>query len=195
MTEKYIELNLNDERASKVAQIIGNKTAKKILNLLSEEELSQGDIAKRLKIGLSNVDYNIKNLLAAGLIEKSSSFFWSVKGKKIPTYGLANKKIIISTKNSFKGVLASALLGGIILGGIKLCLNYFNNQSLISNLPSNDLVSESAPVLMTKTSAVSGIGINLPSIFSNVLIFVLAGLVIGCLGYFIYLKMKGGFNK
>jgi DNA-binding transcriptional ArsR family regulator len=195
MAEKYIELNLNDEKSGQVAQILSNKTAKKILGLLAEEELSQGDIAKRLKIGMNNVDYNMKKLVEASLVEKTSSFFWSVKGKKIPTYRLANKKIIISTKNSFKNLVLSTLFGGVILGGLKLGINYYNNQKLINNLPAQDMAYASAPTLMAKSAESSGLLVQTSSILSNVLIYVLIGLAVGALGYFILKKMKGGSNK
>jgi DNA-binding transcriptional ArsR family regulator len=195
MADKYIELNLNDEKSGKIAQILANKTAKKILGLLAEEELSQGDIAKRLKIGLNNVDYNLKNLIDAGLVEKTSSFFWSVKGKKIPTYRLANKKIIISTKNSFKNLVLSSLFGGVVLGGLKLGVNFYNNQNLINSLPATDIVSESAPALMAKAPESSTLFLGATSIWSNVLIYALIGIIIGGLCFILYRKLKGGKNK
>jgi len=203
MTQKYIELNLNDEKAGKVAEVLNNKTAKKILGLLAEEELSQGDISKKLKIGLNNVDYTMKKLIDSGLVEKTSSFFWSVKGKKIPTYRLANKKIIISTKNSFKSLVLSGVLGGLILGGTKLWTNYnsFNTPRAYSeNLPLNDVATYAASPLMAKSADLSSpVLFQTTSIFNDVLIYILMGLAIGVLGYFIFKKvkqiMKGGKNK
>ena len=198
MAEKYIELNLNDERAGKVAEILSNNTAKKILGLLAEEELSQGDIAKKLGLAFNTVDYNIKKLLEAGLIEKSKTFFWSVKGKKIPTYKLANKKIIISTKNSFKSLLGSAFIGAILLGVIKFGINYLSQNQILSR--SDDLAYEIAPAVMSKAGEQGANLVTSASIWNNVLIWILAGLAIGALGFFIFKKlrkilMKGGLNK
>lgn len=193
MTEKYIELNLNDKRAGKVAQIIGNKTAKKILNLLADEELSQGDIAKSLKIGPSNVDYNIKNLIGAGLIEKSSSFFWSVKGKKIPTYKIANKKIIISTKNSFKSLVFSGIFWALIFGIFKFGTNYFSIPSGVASNAARDFSSEAtyatAPVLA------KAYDVQISCLWCGVLGYTVMGLIIGLLAYFLFKFLKGGFNK
>ena len=119
MAEKYIAVDLNDENSERIAEILGNKTCKKILNLLSEKELSEGDIAKELKIPLNTVDYNVKKLADSGLIDKAKNFFWSVKGKKIGTYKIANKLIVISPKKSnvyskLKGIVPVILISGIL---------------------------------------------------------------------------------
>ena len=195
MAEKYIELNLNDEKSGKIAEVLSNKTAKKILGLLAEEELSEGDIAKKLKLAANTTNYNIKKLVNAGLIEKTSNFFWSVKGKKILIYRLANKKIIISTKNSFKSLIVSSIFGGMIFGAGKLWMNHYNNQALVNNIASQDRTYEAAPAFMAKTSETALGFIQTTSLWSNVLIWAFIGLCIGLIAYILYKKMKGGFEK
>ena len=66
MAEKYLTLDLDDERMSNIAEILSNKTCKKILNWLSENEGSVSKVSENLKIPLNTVDYNIKKLLKAG---------------------------------------------------------------------------------------------------------------------------------
>lgn len=90
MNEKYILLDLEDEKTKQIADVISNSSCKKILNLLAEKEASETDIAKELGIPINTAEYNIKKLEKAGMIEKSKHF-WSVKGKKIHTYKLAKK--------------------------------------------------------------------------------------------------------
>ncbi len=190
-------MNLNDEKSSEISEILGNKTCKKILGLLAEREsaLSVGDISRELKLPINTADYNVKKLLEAGFINKSSSFFWSVKGKKIPTYSLANKKILISTKKSFKGIIASVLAGGAIFGGMKVLMNY-KALNIISS--SQNLLTEksldlsysagSAPAVAETAAFVS------QSVWSNVGVFILIGLIAGLLGFLLYNKLKGGKN-
>jgi len=198
MAEKYIELNLNDEKAGKVAEILANKTAKKILGLLAEKELSETDISNELRIPLNTIGYNIKKLVEAGLIEKSKAFFWSVKGKKIPTYRLSNKKIIISTKNSFKSLALSGILGGVALGAAKLWMNtrIFNAplQASAENLPPMpDMAYAAAPKAGEAVSYIIQ-----TNIWSNVWIWILAGVAVGAIAYIILKKvnrMKGGLKK
>ena len=87
MDDKFIMMNLNDEKSKKVAEVIGNKTCKKILDHLSEtKEASEKDIADTLGIPLNTTEYNLKKLMGVGLVEKTKNFFWSKKGRKIPMY-------------------------------------------------------------------------------------------------------------
>jgi len=199
MTQSKIEFNINDARAGKIAEVISNKTCKKILNLIAEndKELSVGDISNRLGIPINTADYNVKKLMDAELIEKTSSFFWSVKGKKIPTYRIANKKIIISPKTSFKGMIASIIAGGVVLGGIKMFINYstFNSAVNMGGVHiGKDLAYAAAPSAAEKTISF----ISAPSIFQNIGLWILAGAALGLLGFFIFKRvksMKGGLKK
>jgi len=117
-SEKYILFSLDDDKSKKLGEAISNSTCKKILGLLSEKELSEEDISKELKIPLTTTEYNLKKLLHSGLIEKSENFFWSKRGKKILTYKVANKLIVISPKKSnvyskLKSIVPVVLISGI----------------------------------------------------------------------------------
>jgi DNA-binding transcriptional ArsR family regulator len=120
MEEKYIMFSMDDDRIKYLSESLSNPSCKKILNILSEKELTETDIARELKIPLNTVDYNIKKLIKAGLIEKTSHF-WSVRGKKMPVYKVSNKKIVISPKKSISltSLIASALGTGILALGIR----------------------------------------------------------------------------
>ena len=105
MDEKHILVSLGDEKVREIGEVIGNKSCNRILDLLAEGELTVSDIARKLKMPINTVDYNVKKLVKAGLIE-SLSHWWSVKGKKMPTYRVSNRKIIISPRKSAAGVFA-----------------------------------------------------------------------------------------
>lgn len=128
---KYIAVSLDDEKAKDIAEVISNKTAKKILNILSEKDLSESDIASSLNLPLNTIEYNLKKLEKAGLIEKAKQFFWSTRGKKIPTYKLANKSILISTKQKIKGILPAAVFSFIAAIGIRF---YFSSQQITNQI-------------------------------------------------------------
>src|SRR3989344_1698598 len=99
MSEKFIMVSLEDEKAKQLAEIISNKTSRKILDYLSSvEEASETDIAKHFHLPLNTIHYNIKNLLKANLIE-CKEFKWSEKGREINLYKIAKKHIIISPKS------------------------------------------------------------------------------------------------
>ncbi|MFA4953369.1 MAG: helix-turn-helix domain-containing protein [Candidatus Pacearchaeota archaeon] len=142
--KKYILISMEDERSKKLADILGNKTCKKIIDLLAEEkEASEKDIADKLNVPLNTIEYNLKKLIQAELIEKTKNFFWSKKGKKIPTYKLSNKSIIISPKSrissKLKSILPVALLSGL---GAVLIKSFFYSQQIVREKAVAGLASE-----------------------------------------------------
>ena len=98
--EKYLLFNLNDEKEKNLGEVISSRTARKIAEMLAEKEASESEIAKQLNLPLNTAEYNIKKLLEAGIIEKSKNYLWSVKGKKIENYKVANKIFVIAPKKS-----------------------------------------------------------------------------------------------
>ena len=118
MAESYLMIDVNDERTGAIAEILSNKTCKKIIQLLSEKELSETEIAQKLGSPANTINYNVKKLVDTGLIEQANKF-WSVKGKKVSTYKISNKKILISPKPAIKGILPAAIVTGLLTLGIK----------------------------------------------------------------------------
>lgn len=118
MADKFILFSLEDEKSKKLGEVISNPTCKKIVNLLAEKELSESDIARELGMHLNTVEYNLNKLMESGLIEKAKHW-WSVKGKKIDTYKVANKLIVISPKKNnvyskLKGIIPIVIISGIL---------------------------------------------------------------------------------
>lgn len=129
MEETTINISLNDKRSKYISEAIGNKTCIKILNLLSTKEgLTVTEISNELNIPLNSVDYNIKKLVKSGLIE-SSSYWWSVKGKKMPAYKISNKKIVISPKKISSKIMLSVSL--FIGGLVSLIVRFFTEKNIV----------------------------------------------------------------
>jgi len=138
MVDKFIMMDLSDERSKDLADVLGNKTCKKIIDYLSDiKEASEKDIADKLSVPINTIEYNLNKLIKAELVEKTKNFFWSVKGRKIDMYRLSNKKIIISPKSSFKGILPAfiAILAGSF--GIKILTDRINYNQINSALDSS----------------------------------------------------------
>lgn len=119
--ERFILASLEDEESKNLAQVIASNTARKILNLLSKEDLSESEISNKLNTPITTIEYNIQQLLKAKLIE-TKEFKWSEKGKKIKYYKVSNKLIIIAPKSQslfldkIKTIIPVALSGFIISG-------------------------------------------------------------------------------
>ncbi len=111
-------VSMDDERAKAIAEVLGNPTCRKITDFLAEtKDASEKDIADALRAPINTIEYNLKKLLKAEMIEKTKNFFWSKKGRKIDLYKLSNKTILISPKqritSKIKSVLPVAILSGL----------------------------------------------------------------------------------
>jgi DNA-binding transcriptional ArsR family regulator len=123
--EKFILISMDDVRATKLSEVLGNKTCKKIIDYLANhEEASVKDVADYLEIPINTAEYNIKKLLEADLIQKRKNFFWSKKGKKIVMYELSNKSIVIAPKNSNIGSKLNSLIPAFMIIGVGTFASY-----------------------------------------------------------------------
>ena len=139
---------MDDKRSKKIAEVLGSKTSKKIIDLLAENsELSEKDISDKMGLALNTTEYNLKKLLESEIVEKTKNFFWSKKGKKIPMYRLSNRSIIISPKSSrisskIKSLLPAVLVSGIGAFIIKV---FFSSKSILVQDSSEQALLFSAP--------------------------------------------------
>ncbi|RLG15779.1 hypothetical protein DRN69_02510 [Candidatus Pacearchaeota archaeon] len=151
MTEKkYILISMEDERAKKIADILGNKTCRKIIDYLSNvKEASEKDISSALNIPINTTEYNLKKLLNSELIKKTKNFFWSKKGKKIIMYKLSNKSIVIFPKAKkisyqIKSILGVAIVSGFVALVIRQLSIASKNKQEIIQVAEQRAISESA---------------------------------------------------
>lgn len=196
MEDKYLMVSLEDEKANLVSEIIGNKTCRKILDSLAEKESTETDLSKELHIPLNTIDYNIKKLLKANFIE-SKSFFWSVKGKKIPVYKVSNKSIIISPKrNKLKSFLPVVLLAGLGTIAIKYYSMISSPVREIAESTFSDTADSAAGsvanLMATPKVAEAANTIASPSFFSTIPIWAwfLTGALFALVFYFILNRKK-----
>jgi len=129
---KFMLVSMEDETSKSVAEVLGSKTCKKIINYLSDKEASQKDLSDALEIPMNTLDYNIKKLLDSGFIQKKKNFFWSKKGKKIVMYELSNKSIIISPKKSTSEKIKSILPAIIITTVGTFAVGVFEKINFVS---------------------------------------------------------------
>jgi len=124
--KKFLLVSLKEENSKKLAQAISNPTCRKILDYMSDKEnVTEGEIAKSLKVSASTVHYNLQHLKKAGLIE-SKDFHYSEKGREVQHWTLANKYIIIAPGETWgiKEKLKQILPVVGIAGGIGLVMQY-----------------------------------------------------------------------
>jgi len=122
MEDKFVLVLLSDKKSKKIAEIISNETARKILDYLGEKnKISPIELSKKLNVPISTITYNLKLLSEHGLIVKEDEV-WSDKGRKVSLYSIAKKMILIvpkgfDWKNSLKKILPVFLLGTLATVG------------------------------------------------------------------------------
>ena len=114
MAKSSIVIDLDDPRSERIAEVMSNKSAKKILTLLVEGEMSCSEIAEKLVVPLNTVTYNVSKLVEAGLVEKVNKMFWSSKGKRMEIYKVSNRRIVISPKKLVRGILPALIVSLIV---------------------------------------------------------------------------------
>jgi DNA-binding transcriptional ArsR family regulator len=145
MSEKHILVSLGDDKVREIGEVLGNKSCVLILDLLALEDLTVSDIAKKLKMPINTIDYNVKKLVRVGLIE-GSSHWWSVKGKKMPVYRVSNRKIVISPKRSVSKVFAWVIgLTGLMALTIREFIGDVVNFGRSGDVVARDIMLSESP--------------------------------------------------
>jgi DNA-binding transcriptional ArsR family regulator len=116
---RSVMIDLDDPRMGALADVLTNKSSKRILSLLADSELSTSELASELKMPLTTVDYNVKKLARAGLIEKTRSLM-SAKGKIVPVYRVSERSIVITPKRMLRGIVPGVIVAGVVALGLKI---------------------------------------------------------------------------
>ncbi|NQU98865.1 helix-turn-helix transcriptional regulator [Candidatus Woesearchaeota archaeon] len=98
--ESFLLVSLNEDKAKELAQVITNDTCRMILDYLADNEATESEVSKELKLPISTVHYNLQQLIKGGLVV-AEEFHYSEKGKEVNHYKIANKYIIIAPKTTW----------------------------------------------------------------------------------------------
>lgn len=127
--DPFLLVSLQEDKAKKLAQVISNPTARKILDILTKGDATESEISEKLSIPISTVHYNLQ-LLVEGNLVVTEEFHYSKKGREILHYKLANKYIIIAPSESYnlKDKLRKILPLGIFALIVSGILQIFTTQ-------------------------------------------------------------------
>jgi predicted transcriptional regulator len=105
--EKLLILPLNDASSKKISQIIASDTARAILEVLASAPRSTSEIAEKLGIPLTTVQYNLEKLCDASLVKVERTRY-SRKMKPMKLYAPQRKFVVIApVKTDKKDVIAA----------------------------------------------------------------------------------------
>jgi DNA-binding transcriptional ArsR family regulator len=144
----FLLLSLEEEKAKKLSNVIGSDTCRKILDFLANKDATETEIARELNIPISTVDYNLKQLVDAGLV-KAAEFHYSEKGKEVNHYSIANKYIIIAPKTteSLANKLRRILPVVAVVALTGYAIQFFSNVQPLANAADTGLYAAKSAVL------------------------------------------------
>ncbi len=154
--DRFMLVSLEDSKSKAIAEVIGSKTCKKIINYLAEKkEASQKDLSDALDIPMNTLDYNVKKLLESGFVQKRKNFFWSKKGKKIIMYELSNKSIVFSPKKVNSEKIKSILPAFILTLAGTFAIWVFEKIKYAQENIASSAIEDSSEILMEKATGVA----------------------------------------
>lgn len=110
-SEKNLEVLFLSEDSRKLVQALSNTNSIKILQLLENRDMSAGELAEELGMGLSTLKYNLDSLIEVDMI-RVSEVKWSQRGRKIKIYRPVEKMIVFvpGCRSDFKATILGMLL-------------------------------------------------------------------------------------
>jgi predicted ArsR family transcriptional regulator len=148
MKKSFVLVSLNENKAKKIAEVISNNTCRKILDYMAaRKDVTEADLAKDLGIPISTAHYNMQSLMEAKLV-KSNEFHYSVKGKEVNHYRLANQYVIIAPegeKEAIREKLKSIIPTALIMGAAAVVIKLFSGFYTVK---ASTVMAEAAPRLM-----------------------------------------------
>ncbi len=118
--DTFMLVSLQESQAKHLATVLSNDKSRLILDYLAKHsKATESSLAKKLRIPLSTVHYNLQQLVKGGLVT-TEEFHYSRKGREVNHYSLANKYIIIAPAPiwNLKEKLSQILPMVAIAGGI-----------------------------------------------------------------------------
>lgn len=149
--EKFLLVSLNESKAKDLAQAVSNRTCRRILDYLADNESTESDIAESLGLPISTVHYNLMQLKKGGLVE-TEEFHYSSKGREVLHYKLANKYIIIAPRSTYgiKEKLKSIIPAALIVGAGSFLIPFISG--MLSKPEKSVMLAEEVSSGMAKDS-------------------------------------------
>lgn len=95
----YEIIDINDERAKELAQILMNDKAIAILQLISEKPLSISEISRELNLPISTVSYHIDKMMRVGLVKVAGTKYGR-RLQEVKLYEASDSPILLLPKRS-----------------------------------------------------------------------------------------------
>ena len=117
----YETIDIHDDRAKELAQILVNDKAIAILHLIEERALSISEISRELDLPISTVSYHIDKMLNVGLVEVAGKKYGK-RLQEVKLYRASNRPILLVPRKSMAKVKKKTIMSFEKLHVISLSL-------------------------------------------------------------------------
>ncbi|NJE31447.1 ArsR family transcriptional regulator [Thermococcus sp. 18S1] len=105
----YETIDIHDERAKELAQILMNDKAIAILHLVEDRALSISEISRELNLPISTVSYHVDKMLKVGLIEVAGKKYGK-RLQEVKLYRASNRPILLVPRRNVAKVRKKAVM-------------------------------------------------------------------------------------
>ncbi|ASJ09462.1 transcriptional regulator [Thermococcus siculi] len=105
----YEAIDIHDEKAKELAQILVNDKAIAILHLIEDRALSISEISRELNLPISTVSYHIDKMLHVGLVEVAGKKYGK-RLQEVKLYRASNRPILLVPRKSAARVKKKAIM-------------------------------------------------------------------------------------
>ncbi|NJE25676.1 ArsR family transcriptional regulator [Thermococcus sp. MV5] len=132
---EFETIDIRDEKARELAQVLANDTALSILTLLQEKTLSMSEIAKELNIPISTVSYHLDKMVRVSLVEVAGKKYGK-RLQEVRLYRASSKPILllprrIPTKKRFLRVFEKMQIISLSIAGLLASSVYIVSNKLL----------------------------------------------------------------
>lgn len=143
---EFETIDVRDEKAKELAQILANETSLLILGLLQEKTLSMSEIAKELGIPMSTVSYHLDKMVRVGLVEIAGKKYGK-RLQEVKLYRASSKPILllprgVPVKKRFLRVFEKIQIISLGIAGLLASGAYVLSNKLLQGKP--QLVAKNA---------------------------------------------------
>ncbi|ELZ97700.1 ArsR/SmtB family transcription factor [Haloferax sulfurifontis] len=127
-------IGLEDDEASDLLSALSSATARRVLAALHEEPTNAAELAERVDTSLQNVQYHLRKLDDAGLVEVVDTVY-SEKGREMKVYAPADRPLVVvaageETRTGLASMLTSLLGGVAVLGLLSALVQWVASRGL-----------------------------------------------------------------
>lgn len=178
--QEPVVLDLSSDHADRVFKSLSSDTARNVLQALHEEPRVASEIAEELDTSLQNVDYHLRNLQEAELVEVVDTGY-SRTGNEMKVYGASAEALMVSSDpeqvNQLRSVASTLIASILFLATSAAIFRYVVVERLVTSTTVGGDAAEDPSMQVSEPAGQVDPLTLLPDVLDPGIVFLLGGLV------------------